>query len=155
MILLTLQEYPARFETPINFRPLQTGGDAVTHEVPTPGEHHPGYYDDFYTVNEETGEITFHPDNEMYAIERDAFRAHGLDLEKVKTFDEYVRLSMITKYTSQAIFEERTRNRIMKKKNPTLRERALLANINGDFEEGLRLLDLAMKKHALGLKVVS
>lgn len=108
------------------------------------------YQDPHYTLNEETGEITFDKTHRFYELERKAFALHGVDINDVTQVEHYDDLSHAFRQDISELFTEYVRN----KRPTTLEGKHFRSRHLGDVKEADRLSKIIDKKHALKITVV-
>lgn len=106
--------------------------------------------DKHYTFDEITRQITFIKEERFYKIEKKIYASHGVDIDKVKTVDEYDLLRLQYTHEINAVITEKWR----KFTPTTLEEKQLKYLMTDDIEGCRRIRELIEKKNAVKLKVI-
>ncbi len=102
-----------------------------------------------FIVDEDTDRITFKKDHKMYRIERDAFAAHGIDIDKIETATEYDRCFRIARYTIRDIMYARARERARQPGN--LGGQFSVALYEGRFDDMKRIAEKIAARKRLSI----
>lgn len=108
------------------------------------------YDDPHYIVDEQTGRITFDTQHRYYKLESKVFSSNGVNIDAIKTIDEYFEHTKAFHHEIRAAFHEYIRN----KKPGTLENKLTRSLILGDKEEVARLDLLINKINKANLKVI-
>ena len=103
-----------------------------------------------YTYEEATGAISFNKDDSVYLDEKAAFAQCGVDLDQIKTINEYDKLRMVYRDILLEAFQQKWRK--VKPKN--IEEKYEKALLLFDLDEASRLKTIIQQKRKLNLKVV-
>ena len=106
--------------------------------------------DHHYTYEEATGAISFNKDDSVYHDEKAAFAQYGIDIDQIKTINEYDKLRMEYRYILLEAFQQKWRK--VKPKNIEQKYEKALSLFNIDEVE--RLKPVIHQKRKLNLKVV-
>ena len=108
------------------------------------------YDDPHYIVDEQTGRITFDTQHRYYKLESKVFSSNGVNIDTIKTIEEYFEHTKAFRYEIQAAFHEYIRN----KKAGSLENKLTKSLILGDTDEVKRLDHLINKINKAHLKVI-
>ena len=106
--------------------------------------------DHHYEFDEVTRIITFIKDHYAYQEEKRVFARHGVDIDQIKTVDEYDLFKLEYRYDFLEIFEQKWQ----KVQPKTLEEKYRKSLMLNDLKEFKRLKKIIEKKKALNIKVV-
>jgi len=108
------------------------------------------YPETHFSLNEQTGDITFHPETPQYKAEKIAFLAHGVDIDSIHDINTYDQYCYTFRNTLHAVIKARALNR----KSNSLDAQFLKAYYLRDKDECDRLSTLLGKRHRLNLHQV-
>lgn len=103
-----------------------------------------------YHFDEVTRKITFHKDAYHYQFEKKIFAECGVDIDTIKTVDEYDVLLYEYRETFNIAVKTHWQNTV----TTTLEEKYRKSLMLGDIDEAKRLRQILLKKKALHLKVI-
>lgn len=106
--------------------------------------------DHHYEFDEVTRIITFIKDHHAYQKEKRIFAMHDVDIDQIKTVDEYDLFKFEYRYDFLEIFEQKWR----KVQAKTLEEKYRKSLMLNDLKEFKRLKKIIVKKRALNIKIV-
>lgn len=106
--------------------------------------------DKHYTFNEITRKITFIKEERLYKIEKKVFASHGVDIDKIRTVNQYDSIRMLYSQEVLAVMAEKWVNF----KPRTLEEKQRKYLMTNDLEGFRRLSKLIEKKNAIQLKII-
>jgi len=108
------------------------------------------YPESHFSLNEETSELTFHPETSQYKAEKIAFLAHGVDIDSIHDLNTYDHYCHKFRNTIHEVIKARALNR----KSNSLDAQCLKAYYLRDKNEWERLSKLLEKRHRLKLHSV-
>ena len=102
-----------------------------------------------YQHDEQTGLITFNREHRYYQIERTVFASKGVDIDRIKTFEQYFDFIIAFRYEVRVAFHRYIEN----KKPKTIESKFTQSVIPGDKKEIKRLEPIIDKMKQLHIKV--
>jgi len=103
-----------------------------------------------FSFNEQTGELTFHPETSQYKAEKIAFQAHGVDIDSIHDINTYDHYCHKFRNTIHAVIKARAINR----KSNRLDAQFLKAYYLRDKDELERVEKLLKKRNHLNLRQI-
>lgn len=105
------------------------------------------YQNPHYHHDEKTGLITFNREHSYYHLERTVFTSKGVDINRIKTFEQYYDFKIAFRYEIRVAFHKYIQNKNPKTLESKLTQSLILGNDN-DFKR-LETLLHRMKKSNL------
>lgn len=106
--------------------------------------------DHHYDFDDVTREITFKKEHPAYQAEKKVFARHGVDIDEIKTVNEYDLFKLEYRHDFIEMFEQKWR----KVKPKTVEEKYQKSLMLNDLKEFQRLKKIIKKKRSLNLKVI-
>ena len=111
---------------------------------------YPMHQDPHYEFDEQSGLISLNTQHRFYKLERNVFLLKNIDIDSIKTFEEYCDYTTIFRYEIQAAFHEYIKN----KKPKTIENKLTRSLILGENDEVERLDKLIDKIRGANLTVI-